>query len=81
MAHYFVDNRPQPDGAHAVHAKGCAHMASDKRYLGEFVTQPHALMEARKAFWTTCACARCYDVVPTRPSPFWLGLAGLKQAS
>ena len=59
MAHYFVDNRPQSDGAHAVHAKGCRHMASDKQYLGEFFSLLHAIMEARKSYWATCGCAHC----------------------
>ena len=49
MAHYFVDNRPQADGSHAVHAKGCNHMASDKQYLGEYFSLLHAIMEARKS--------------------------------
>lgn len=59
MAHYFVDNRPQADGAHAVHSKGCKHMASDKQYLGEFFSLLHAIMEARKSFWATCGCTHC----------------------
>ena len=59
MAHYFVDNRPQSDGSHAVHAKGCGHMAMDKQYLGEYFSLLHALMEARKTFWATCGCSHC----------------------
>jgi hypothetical protein len=59
MAHYFVDNRPQSDGAHAVHAKGCKHMASDKQYLGEYFSLLHAIMEARKSFWATSDCSHC----------------------
>jgi hypothetical protein len=59
MAHYFVDNRPQSDGAHAVHAKGCRHMASDKQYLGEYFSLLHAIMEARKSYWATSSCSHC----------------------
>ena len=59
MAHYFVDNFPQTDGAHAVHAKGCGHMASDKQYLGEFFSLLHAIIEARKTFWVTSGCSHC----------------------
>ena len=59
MAHYFVDNRPQSDGAHAVHAKGCNHMASDKQYLGEYFSLLHAIMEARKSYWATSGCTYC----------------------
>jgi hypothetical protein len=63
MTHYFVDNRSQPDGAHEVHAVGCKRMASDKQYLGDFLTCEVAVLEARKAFWQTASCVRCMDVL------------------
>ena len=46
MTHYFVDNRTQPDGAHEVHAVGCKRMASDKQYLGDFLSCEQAVFEA-----------------------------------
>ena len=42
MTHYFVDNREQPDGAHEVHSVGCKRMASDKQYLGDFLSREQA---------------------------------------
>jgi hypothetical protein len=59
MTHYFVDNNAQPDGAHEVHSVGCARMACDKQYLGDFLSFVQALMEARKTYWETAGCARC----------------------
>jgi hypothetical protein len=63
MTHYFVDNRTQPDGAHEVHAVGCKRMASDKQYLGDFMSCEQAVFEARKEFWQTAGCVRCMDVL------------------
>ena len=61
MTHYFVDNRAQPDGAHEVHAVGCKRMASDKQYLGDYLSCERAELEARKAYWQTSNCVRCID--------------------
>jgi len=61
MTHYFVDNRPQPDGAHEVHAVGCKRMASDKQYLGDYFTCEQAVFEARQVYWHTASCVRCMD--------------------
>ena len=55
MTHYFVDNRSQPDGAHEVHAVGCKRMASDKQYLGDFLSCEEAVLEARKEYWQTAS--------------------------
>lgn len=62
MTHFFVDNRPQPDGAHEVHAVGCKRMASDKRYLGDLMSCEAAVLEARKEYWQIAGCVRCLDV-------------------
>jgi hypothetical protein len=51
MTHYFVDNRTQPDGAHEVHSVGCKRMASDKQYLGDFLSCEQAVFEARQVYW------------------------------
>jgi hypothetical protein len=59
VAHYFLDNRAQPDGAHEIHAVGCKRMASDKRYLGDFPNGDEAVVAARKELWQTGACVRC----------------------
>lgn len=59
MAHFFVDNAAETDGAHQVHAVGCASMAVDKRYLGNFFNVGEALIEARKDFWQLRGCSRC----------------------
>jgi hypothetical protein len=59
MAHYFIDNRKQPDGAHEVHSQGCSRMATDKHYLGDFGHFLEAMMEARKTHWDTSGCVRC----------------------
>ena len=61
MTHYFVDNRTQPDGAHEVHSVGCKRMASDKQYLGDFLTCEQAVFEARQVFWHVGGCARCME--------------------
>ena len=61
MTHYFVDNRSQPDGAHEVHAVGCKRMASDKQYLGDYLSCELAVLEARKQYWHTASCVRCMD--------------------
>jgi hypothetical protein len=63
MTHYFVDNREQPDGAHEVHSVGCKRMASDKQYLGDFLSREQAVVEARKSFWQTASCVRCMEPV------------------
>jgi hypothetical protein len=63
MTHYFVDNREQPDGAHEVHSVGCKRMASDKQYLGDFLTRELAVIEARKEFWKIASCVRCMEPV------------------
>ena len=68
MAHYFLDNRAQPDGAHEVHAVGCKRMASDKRYLGDYRHGDEAVFEARKDFWQIAACVRCMADVSPAPS-------------
>jgi len=62
MTHYFVDNRAQPDGAHEVHAVGCKRMASDKSYLGDFMSCEVAVLEARKEYWQIAGCMRCLDI-------------------
>ncbi len=61
MTHYFVDNRPQPDGAHEVHAVGCKRMANDKQYLGDYFSCEQAVLEARQTFWQTASCVRCME--------------------
>jgi hypothetical protein len=61
MTHYFVDNRTQPDGAHEVHAVGCKRMASDKQYLGDYMSCEQAVLEARQVYWHTTSCVRCMD--------------------
>ena len=61
MTHYFVDNRAQPDGAHEVHSVGCKRMASDKQYLGDFLSCDLAVLEARKEFWNIASCVRCME--------------------
>ena len=66
MTHFFVDNNAQPDGAHEVHAVGCKRMATDKRYLGDFMSCEQASFEARKEYWQTAPCVRCMD--PLSPS-------------
>jgi hypothetical protein len=65
MTHFFVDNRAQPDGAHEVHAVGCKRMASDKAYLGDFMSCEVAVLEARKEFWQIAGCVRCLDLDAT----------------
>jgi hypothetical protein len=84
MTHYFVDNREQPDGAHEVHAVGCKRMASDKQYLGDFLSCEQAVLEARKAFWQTASCMRCMtERMPEetgRHAQFRLDLKGLRPA-
>jgi hypothetical protein len=59
MAHYFVDNDASMDGMHHVHANGCQHMPTDKRYLGNFYNVGEALIEARKDFWLSSGCEKC----------------------
>ena len=59
MAHYFVDNDASMDGMHHVHATGCQHMPTDKRYLGNFYNVSEALIEARKDFWLSSGCGTC----------------------
>jgi hypothetical protein len=59
MAHYFVDNDASMDGMHHVHATGCQHMPTDKRYLGNFYNVGEALIEARKDFWLSSGCGKC----------------------
>jgi len=67
MTHYFVDNRAQPDGAHEVHAVGCKRMASDKAYLGDFLSCEQAVLEARKEYWQIAGCVRCMtEYFPTQ---------------
>jgi hypothetical protein len=67
MTHYFVDNRAQPDGAHEVHAVGCKRMASDKAYLGDFLSCEQAVLEARKEYWQIAGCVRCMtEFFPTQ---------------
>lgn len=68
MTHFFVDNRAQPDGAHEVHAVGCKRMASDKRYLGDFMSCEVAVLEARKEYWQIAGCMRCLDINTGRTS-------------
>jgi len=71
VAHYFLDNRPQPDGAHEIHAVGCKRMATDKRYLGDYPNGDEAVVEARKELWHTAACVRCMtDVRPDQTGGF-----------
>lgn len=71
MAHYFLDNLPQPDGDHKIHAVGCKRMATDKRYLGDFPNGDGAVIEARKEQWQTAACVRCMaDVQPDQTGGF-----------
>ena len=67
MTHFFVDNRAQPDGAHEVHAVGCKRMASDKAYLGDFMSCEVAVLEARKEYWQIAGCMRCLDIEPAKP--------------
>ena len=64
MAHYFVDNDASMDGMHHVHANGCQHMPTDKRYLGNFYNVGEALIEARKEFWQSGGCERCAREIP-----------------
>jgi len=59
MAHYFVDNAAETDGAHMIHATGCNRLPTDKRYLGNFYNVDEALIEARKDFWQLRGCDRC----------------------
>jgi hypothetical protein len=59
MAHYFVNNYPQPNGDHEVHRVGCARMPTDKSYLGNYLAVSEALMEARKDFWQSSGCVSC----------------------
>ena len=61
MTHYFVDNNTQIDGVHEVHAAGCKRMATDRRYLGDFLTCEQASFVARTEYWETTACVRCMD--------------------
>ena len=65
MTHYFVDNRTQPDGAHEVHAVGCKRMASDKQYLGDYLSCEQAVLEARQVYWHTASCVRCMESFST----------------
>ena len=79
MAHYFVNNAADANGAHEVHLVGCVRMAVDKRYLGNFHSVSEALMEARKDFWQSRGCERCarepegIDVVRTHQLALPLG--------
>jgi len=59
MAHYFVDNAAEPDGAHMIHATGCHKLPTDKRYLGNFYKVDEAFLEARKDFWQIRGCEKC----------------------
>ena len=59
MSHYFIDNHEADCGTHRVHALGCKHMPTDKRYLGNFFDAGEALMEARKEFWRSSGCEAC----------------------
>ena len=68
MTHYFIDNQSQPDGAHEVHAVGCKRMASDKRYLGDFLSCEAAVVEGRKEYWHTASCVRCMEPLSSSES-------------
>jgi hypothetical protein len=59
MAHYFVDNAAETDGAHMIHATGCHKLPTDKRYLGNFYNVDEAQIEARKDFWQIRGCTHC----------------------
>ena len=69
MTHYFVDNRTQPDGAHEVHAVGCKRMASDKQYLGDYLSCEQAVLEARKAVLADRQLRALHGQRSARPRP------------
>jgi hypothetical protein len=76
MAHFFIDNFPQPDGIHEVHLVGCKRMPTDKGYLGNYYSVSEALIEARKEFWHSGGCERCARELPVAASVGRIGVSG-----
>ena len=67
MASYFVANRTQADGGHAVHDRsrcppGCFPADGASEYLGEFNEPAQALAVARLRYARAHSCTCCADV-------------------
>lgn len=65
---YYVNNIPQINGDHEVHAVDCnyLHLMIAKTYLGEFSTCAEAVMAARKIYLTANGCFYCSRPCHTR---------------
>ncbi len=67
MASYFVANRTQADGGHAVHDRsrcppGCFPGGGASEYLGEFNEPAQALAVARLRYARAHSCTCCAEL-------------------
>lgn len=61
MARYYVNQNAQANGDHEVHRDGCSFMpdASNRTYLGDFVSCAPAVREAKRYYSQSNGCYYC----------------------
>lgn len=59
LAHYFVNDDPQPNGDHEVHKTECPSFPENRTYLGYYSHCREAVQEAKKRYQTADGCAIC----------------------
>lgn len=59
MSAYYVNNNPQPNGDHEVHANGCNFMPSNATYLGLFSNCYPAVQAAKQIHARSNGCYWC----------------------
>lgn len=64
---FYVHTIPQSNGDHEVHRATCSWLpnASNRLYLGDFVSSTSALREARKFFTHVDGCYFCCPEIHT----------------
>lgn len=59
MSYYYVNNEAQSSGEHEMHREGCAHLTTNRVYLGYFFNCQDALEKARTIYSEVNGCIHC----------------------